>query len=178
MEVDLFELLCKVLDHNLFAQVDWARNSYYFKELKVRQKVPYRYWIIPILWWLVSKQCKKWFLENNWGSKTYSHHHWLYHFTWSENHVDGNSFLLVVIKFIGMFALLICCRVHIFTVWKQLWTLKQSANCGKNQLNVCLRYLWNRKLSSLQRFNWIFACLFSLLLLRNPVMGQTCGCIV
>jgi hypothetical protein len=28
-------LLCKVLDHNLFAQVDWARNSYYFKELKV-----------------------------------------------------------------------------------------------------------------------------------------------
>ena len=53
VEVDLFELLCKVLDHNLFAQVDWARNSYYFKELKVRQKVPYRYWIIPILWWLV-----------------------------------------------------------------------------------------------------------------------------
>ena len=41
VEVDLFELLCKVLDHNLFAQVDWARNSYYFKELKVRQKVPY-----------------------------------------------------------------------------------------------------------------------------------------
>jgi len=36
VEVDLFELLCKVLDHNLFAQVDWARNSYYFKELKVR----------------------------------------------------------------------------------------------------------------------------------------------
>ncbi len=37
VEVDLFELLCKVLDHNLFAQVDWARNSYYFKELKVRK---------------------------------------------------------------------------------------------------------------------------------------------
>jgi nuclear receptor subfamily 5 group A protein 3 len=35
VEVDLFELLCKVLDHNLFAQVDWARNSQYFKELKV-----------------------------------------------------------------------------------------------------------------------------------------------
>jgi nuclear receptor subfamily 5 group A protein 3 len=35
VEVDLFELLCKVLDQNLFAQVDWARNSYYFKELKV-----------------------------------------------------------------------------------------------------------------------------------------------
>nr|QPK40162.1 FTZ-F1 nuclear hormone receptor beta isoform [Lepeophtheirus salmonis] len=35
VEVDLFELLCKVLDHNLFAQVDWARNSYYFRELKV-----------------------------------------------------------------------------------------------------------------------------------------------
>ena len=35
VEVDLFELLCKVLDHNLFAQVDWARNSFYFKELKV-----------------------------------------------------------------------------------------------------------------------------------------------
>ena len=134
VEVDLFELLCKVLDHNLFAQVDWARNSYYFKELKVRQKVPYRLLNYPnplMARWSVSKQCKKWFLENNWGLKTYSHHHWLYHFTWSENHVDGNSFLLVVIKFIGMFALLICCRVHIFTVWKQLWTLKQSANCGK-----------------------------------------------
>jgi nuclear receptor subfamily 5 group A protein 3 len=35
VEVDLFELMCKVLDHNLFAQVDWARNSYYFRELKV-----------------------------------------------------------------------------------------------------------------------------------------------
>lgn len=35
VELDLFELLCRVLDHNLFAQVDWARNSYYFKELKV-----------------------------------------------------------------------------------------------------------------------------------------------
>ena len=37
VEVDLFELLCKVLDQNLFAQVDWARNSFYFKELEVRQ---------------------------------------------------------------------------------------------------------------------------------------------
>ena len=36
VEVDLFELLCKVLDQNLFAQVDWARNSVFFKELKVR----------------------------------------------------------------------------------------------------------------------------------------------
>ena len=35
MEVDLFELLCKVLDHNLFAQVDWARKSYYFNKLRV-----------------------------------------------------------------------------------------------------------------------------------------------
>ena len=39
VEVDLFELMCKVLDQNLFAQVDWARNSYYFKELKVRKKI-------------------------------------------------------------------------------------------------------------------------------------------
>jgi hypothetical protein len=37
--VDLFELLCKVLDQNLFAQVDWARNSYYFKELKVGGRI-------------------------------------------------------------------------------------------------------------------------------------------
>lgn len=36
VEVDLFELLCKVLDQNLFAQVDWARNSFYFRELEVR----------------------------------------------------------------------------------------------------------------------------------------------
>lgn len=34
-EVDLFELLCKVLDQNLFSQVDWARNSIFFKDLKV-----------------------------------------------------------------------------------------------------------------------------------------------
>jgi hypothetical protein len=39
VEVDLFELLCKVLDQNLFAQVDWARNSYYFKELKVGGRI-------------------------------------------------------------------------------------------------------------------------------------------
>ena len=34
-EVDLFELLCKVLDTNLFTQVDWARNSIFFKDLRV-----------------------------------------------------------------------------------------------------------------------------------------------
>lgn len=34
-EVDLFELMCKVIDQSLFAQVDWARNSIYFKDLKV-----------------------------------------------------------------------------------------------------------------------------------------------
>ena len=38
-EVDLFELMCKVLDQNLFSQVDWARNSIFFKELKVRTNV-------------------------------------------------------------------------------------------------------------------------------------------
>merc|ERR1739842_277102 len=39
VEVDLFELLCKVLDQNLFAQVDWARNSCYFKELEVNDQM-------------------------------------------------------------------------------------------------------------------------------------------
>ncbi|XP_053623608.1 nuclear hormone receptor FTZ-F1 isoform X4 [Plodia interpunctella] len=34
-EVDLFELMCKVLDQNLFSQVDWARNTVFFKYLKV-----------------------------------------------------------------------------------------------------------------------------------------------
>ncbi|KAJ9585263.1 hypothetical protein L9F63_002963, partial [Diploptera punctata] len=34
-EVDLFELMCKVLDQNLFSQVDWARNSVFFKDLKL-----------------------------------------------------------------------------------------------------------------------------------------------
>lgn len=34
-EVDGFELMCKVIDQSLFAQVDWARNSIFFKELKV-----------------------------------------------------------------------------------------------------------------------------------------------
>jgi nuclear receptor subfamily 5 group A member 3 len=36
-EVDLFELMCKVLDQNLFSQVDWARNTIFFKDLKVRE---------------------------------------------------------------------------------------------------------------------------------------------
>lgn len=34
-EVDVFELMCKVLDQNLFSQVDWARNTVFFKDLKV-----------------------------------------------------------------------------------------------------------------------------------------------
>lgn len=38
-EVDLFELMCKVLDQNLFSQVDWARNSIFFKDLKVRERI-------------------------------------------------------------------------------------------------------------------------------------------
>lgn len=36
-EVDLFELMCKVIDQSLFAQVDWARNSIFFKDLKVSE---------------------------------------------------------------------------------------------------------------------------------------------
>lgn len=39
-EVDLFELMCKVLDQNLFSQVDWARNSTFFKDLKVSTEHP------------------------------------------------------------------------------------------------------------------------------------------
>lgn len=38
VEVDLFELMCKVLDQNLFSQVDWARNTVFFKDLKVCQQ--------------------------------------------------------------------------------------------------------------------------------------------
>ncbi|XP_022243718.1 nuclear hormone receptor FTZ-F1-like [Limulus polyphemus] len=34
-EVDLFELMCKVIDQSLFAQVDWARNTIFFRDLKV-----------------------------------------------------------------------------------------------------------------------------------------------
>lgn len=37
-EVDLFELMCKVLDQNLFSQVDWARNTAFFKDLKVSSR--------------------------------------------------------------------------------------------------------------------------------------------
>ena len=35
VEVDMFELMCKVLEKNLFAQADWARKSCLFKELEV-----------------------------------------------------------------------------------------------------------------------------------------------
>ena len=31
VEVDLFELMCTVLDQNLAAHVNWMRNSYNFK---------------------------------------------------------------------------------------------------------------------------------------------------
>jgi nuclear receptor subfamily 5 group A protein 3 len=41
-EVDLFELMCKVLDQNLFSQVDWARNSVFFKDLKVGHLLAFR----------------------------------------------------------------------------------------------------------------------------------------
>lgn len=34
-EVDLFELMCSVIERSLFAQVDWARNSIFFRDLKV-----------------------------------------------------------------------------------------------------------------------------------------------
>lgn len=34
-EVDLFELMCSVIERSLFAQVDWARNSVFFRDLKV-----------------------------------------------------------------------------------------------------------------------------------------------
>lgn len=43
-EVDLFELMCKVLDQNLFSQVDWARNSVFFKDLKVGLLFTYYYY--------------------------------------------------------------------------------------------------------------------------------------
>lgn len=42
-EVDLFELMCKVLDQNLFSQVDWARNTIFFKDLKVSIKQIFNY---------------------------------------------------------------------------------------------------------------------------------------
>lgn len=34
-EVDLFELMCSVIEGSLFAQVDWARNSIFFSDLIV-----------------------------------------------------------------------------------------------------------------------------------------------
>ena len=49
VEVDLFELLCKVLDQNLFAQVDWARNSCYFKELEGKPVMPLKQWFLNFL---------------------------------------------------------------------------------------------------------------------------------
>lgn len=42
-EVDLFELMCKVLDQNLFSQVDWARNTIFFKDLKVSLSIHFVY---------------------------------------------------------------------------------------------------------------------------------------
>jgi len=35
-KLDSFAMMCHVVDHSLFAQVDWARNSPYFMDLKVQ----------------------------------------------------------------------------------------------------------------------------------------------
>lgn len=48
-EVDLFELMCKVLDQNLFSQVDWARNSVFFRDLKVSHCVFFIFFFIPLI---------------------------------------------------------------------------------------------------------------------------------
>ncbi|PIK49040.1 putative nuclear receptor subfamily 5 group A member 2 isoform X3 [Apostichopus japonicus] len=36
---DLFSMICKLADQTLFAFVDWARNSVFFKELKVEDQM-------------------------------------------------------------------------------------------------------------------------------------------
>merc|ERR1712098_730227 len=58
VEVDLFELMCKVLDQNLFAQVDWARNSFYFKELKVGNQPVKKAEINQLVIMVFMKDCK------------------------------------------------------------------------------------------------------------------------
>lgn len=40
---DLFSMICKLADQTLFAFVDWARNSVFFKELKVMMTPIYEY---------------------------------------------------------------------------------------------------------------------------------------
>lgn len=45
-EVDVFELMCKVLDQNLFSQVDWARNTVFFKDLKVNRIYNYPHFFV------------------------------------------------------------------------------------------------------------------------------------
>ena len=39
VEVNQFELMCKVLDMSTFGHVDWVRTSYYFRELKLPVEV-------------------------------------------------------------------------------------------------------------------------------------------
>ena len=71
VEVDLFELLCKVLDHNLFAQVDWARNSYYFKELKVGQSfIAYVAILRPIIHYATFSMFLRFLRYLHWLKKT------------------------------------------------------------------------------------------------------------
>jgi hypothetical protein len=38
-EVDLFELMCKVIDQSLLAQVEWARYCVFFKDLEVKDQM-------------------------------------------------------------------------------------------------------------------------------------------
>lgn len=53
VEVDLFELMCTVIERSLFAQVDWARNSIFFKDLKVSNQVLFS-WLARVSWLLYS----------------------------------------------------------------------------------------------------------------------------
>lgn len=48
VEVDLFELMCTVIDKSLFAQVDWARNSIFFKDLNVSRRAQQVYSFIHL----------------------------------------------------------------------------------------------------------------------------------
>lgn len=61
-EVDLFELMCKVIDQSLFAQVDWARNSIFFKDLKVSSLIFHAYltkWLKwGRMWWELGKDIR------------------------------------------------------------------------------------------------------------------------
>ncbi|CAK9290683.1 unnamed protein product [Gordionus sp. m RMFG-2023] len=129
-EVDLFALICKVLDHSLFTLVDWARHSYFFKDLEVNDQMK--------------------LLQHSWSELLILDH--TYHRIYNELPEEmllpnGQKFDLITISLLGFSTL----AHHLHQFMSKLNDLKMDKNEYVSLkffvlLNPTVRGLQNRKL--------------------------------